>query len=240
MGDNVRSFPRTKILGALVATCVIFNTADARAIPYTEAVTRNALTVLDTFLGNLTASQEADMINDTWDEWRTQREQAGQNSVGQIGIDGLFPLATYTSADLGSTEMLTYFFIDPVTGQRTQPGPPVSAVRYEALLQPPTLDPNQLTFELIIQNVSLIGISTDASTDFAVPFLLTGFEPLILAFPFDSEGQEITGEGTAAFASHVIPEPSTMVLLSLGVLALSGFSRPAAAGQKPRRRWTTR
>lgn len=190
------------------------------AMSYWEAVIDNAVIVADTGRGNLTVRQERDLINANWADWRQQKQAAGLASVGQVAIAGFYPVVEYTPADLGTTEILTYFFIDPATGTTTTPAFEVSAVRYEALLDPFALYPSVPTESLIRDNLTLLGTSTDAANDFALNFTLEGFEPIILAFPFDAIGNEITGEGTAGFASHVVPEPATLSMLALGGIGL--------------------
>jgi hypothetical protein len=94
------------------------------------------------------------------------------------------------------------------------------------LLSPPTLDSSLVTQQLIEANLVPLGTSSNAAGDFAVNFTLQGFEPLILAFPFDSAGQEITGEGTAGFASNVlIPEPVTSALVLAGLSGIGVLAR---------------
>ena len=189
----------------------------ATATSYWDTLVSNIVIVIDSALGNLTAGQEQDMIAANWDAWRQQREQEGKEKVAQVAQDGAYPTVDYRSAD----PTLTYFFIDTDTGQRTTPEFAVSAVRYEAILEPPTLDPNELTEELIWQNLTILGTSTDATNDFAFDVTLSGFEPIILGFPLDAEGNEITGEGTVGFVSNVlVPEPGSLALLALGGLAL--------------------
>lgn len=212
----------------------------AKATGYWETVRDNALVALGTLNGDYTIEQEVDMINANWDEYNRQKKEAGKSSVAQGAIGGIYPVTNYASADLGTTKVLTYFFIDPNTGQRTTPAFEVSAVRYEALLEPPTSDPCELTEALIRANLTLLGTSTDAAHDFALNFTLQGFEPIILGFPLDAGGNEIIGEGTAGFVSSVllpdvIPTVSewgliilTLLLLTAGVVVIWRRRRVAA------------
>ncbi|GCA75599.1 hypothetical protein MiTe_02435 [Microcystis aeruginosa NIES-2520] len=218
----------------------------AQAISYWDAVSDNAAIAIDTALGNLTAREGKELIGRNWAEWRRQREQQGKIAVGQVGKDGFFPVAEYTLADLGTIETLTYFFIDPVTGQKTQTQPDFefSAVRYDALLQPFTLDKNQLNEASIRANLVTIGTSSDAASNFEIPFTLQGFEPIILGFPLDANGNEISGEGTAGFASNVLvstPEPtSTLGFLALGTLGAASTLKRKLKPSKSSEKETTK
>lgn len=217
---------RRLIVVAIAITGIALMPGPAAAKGYWEVVVANCVIVADTLLFNLTAQQEKAMINDNWAEWRQQRVAEGITDAGQLSMDGVYPVAEYTPAGLGTTTVLRYFFIDTATGEPPTgecPTPPfeVSAVRYEALLELPTLNKEELTEELIRQNLTLLGTSTDGWNDFALDFTLQGFEPIILGFPLDAGGNEITGEGTAGFASHVlVPEPGALPLMLSGIGAL--------------------
>jgi len=123
------SLGRRLFLAIVAATGIGLVPTAATAATYWETVKKNLVVVIDTSLGNLTAEQEVDKINANWEEWYRQREAAGQTSVGQSAIDGLYPIAGYDLTDLGTMESLTYFFIDPATGLRTTPAFAVSSVR---------------------------------------------------------------------------------------------------------------
>lgn len=222
---------RRLIVVAIAITGIALTPGPAAAKSTWDAITDVVVIIADTVLGNLTARQEKEMIEDVWDEWCGQREAEARTHVGQVSTDGFYPVAEYTPAGLGTTTALRYFFIDPATGEPPTgecPTPPfeVSAVRYEALLELPTLNKEALTVELIRQNLTLLGTSTDAWNDFALDFTLQGFEPIVLGFPLDAGGNEITGEGTAGFASHVlVPEPGALPLMLSGIGALWAMNR---------------
>ncbi len=146
--------------------------------------------------------------------------------------DGNYPVNLYAWTDIGTTEILTYFFIDPETGLPTDPAFTVAGVRYEALLNPPTLDKSLLTEQLIKDSLVVLGVSNDASSNFAFNFTLAGFEPMILAFPMDASGNDITGEGTAGFASNVLtPEPCTLALVGVGAIGAVCMRRRRPVGK---------
>jgi len=174
---------------------------------------------IDSINGKRSATDELIQAGIIWLDYLQQKNNAGLAALGQVAKDGAFPVETYVLADLGSTERLTYFFVDSSTGLRTNPGFAVSSVEWDALLTPPTLDPNALTEALIQSSLTPLGISTDSANDFAFDFTLQGVEPLIIGFPLDAAGNIITGEGTAGYAMNVLtPEPGTMALMALGVL----------------------
>jgi len=224
---------------------VTLNPEKAEAIGYWDTVKRKAVVVIDTALGNLTAEQEAEKIKAIDREYNNHKKQA---SVGGARKNGLV-VAKYTLADLGSVETLTYIPIDPTTGLRTQTPLPFtfSSVRYDALLEPFTLDADQLNETSIRANLVTIGVSSDAANDFAVPFILQGFEPMILAFPLDANGNEVTGEfgldGIAGSASNVLstPEPtSTLSLLALGTLGAASTLKRKLKSSKSSEKETTK
>lgn len=206
---------------------IVLIPGNASATSYKDTVVDNAAIVIDTALFNLTAREEKELIGRNWDEYNRQRKQEGKVSVGQVGINGFYPVYNYGLSDLDSTVVLTYFFIDSSTGLLTTPAFDVAAVRYEGLLEPPTLDKSQLTWDLILENLVPLGTSTDLASNFALDFTLRGFEPIILGFPMDEAGNEITGEGTAGFGSTVlVREPPTLLLFGMGAfVALVYFHR---------------
>jgi hypothetical protein len=91
---------RCLALTLIIASCVVPQTATASS--YWDTVIDNAVIVIDTALGNLTARQEKDMIAANWDEYRRQKRQAGLTSIGQVAKDGSYPVADYLATDLGS------------------------------------------------------------------------------------------------------------------------------------------
>jgi len=208
----------------------------ARAESYWRTVQNNAVVVIDTALGNLTAQQEQNMIGDNWDEWRRQRDAEKKKAVGQVlkGFDPdnlSFTVATYSTNDLGRNEYLSYRLIDPATGKLTSTLPDFTfaSVAYYALLKPYTLDTSAITEAGIRANWTFLGGSSNPVDNYSISFTLQGFEPQIFAFPLDASGNEVTDasgsiDGVAGFASNVL-FPVTGPLPILGVGAALGYSR---------------
>jgi hypothetical protein len=204
----------------------------ARADSYRESVTNNAVTVIDTALGNLTAAEEKEQIGQQWDRYNQQRRQASQTSVPQLQLNDTFPVFEYTSADLGTTLTAEFTWFNPFTSALTTPAFDVAGVMYGALLNPAQLNIAQLNLlndaqwkAAIMANMTPLGVSTNAANNFAMPFTLQGFEPIVLAFPLNNLGQDISGnlDARAAFVSTVflgtpVPEPSTWSLMGAALL----------------------
>lgn len=163
-------------------------------------------------------------VKKIWNEYRAEKAKEGKKAIGQAAKDDNYPTNLFPPSDIGKPEILTYFFIDPSTGLPTNesPGFTVSSVLYEAILSPPTDDPNLLTQDLIDKSLTVIGQSSDATRNFPVTFINPGFESVMIAFPYDANGVRIDGEGTASFvidAPYII-EPTTFQLMLAGGAAL--------------------
>lgn len=150
--------------------------------------------------------------------WRLYRAEHPGTVLGQVAIGSDYPVSNLPAL---STTLLTFFFMDSQTGL-PDIGPAVTFVVYEANLNP--LTPNVYT---------PLGISSDAAAQFALPYTVAGFEPLIRAHPFDAIGQPVFiggegGENVAVGFGVVIngvPEPSTILFVSSAILALGSFAR---------------
>ncbi len=138
--------------------------------------------------------------------------------IGQVMLAGITP---DPSLDEGATGLLTFQFVQAGTGL-PDPGPAIGSVLYQALLDPDM--PAVFT---------TIGESADAASDFAVSFTVEGFEPTILATPYDTSGNPIFLDGlddlNVAQALLVdvpveaVPEPSSISVAAAGVFGMAGL-----------------
>jgi hypothetical protein len=119
---------------------------------------------------------------------------------------------------IGQMALLTFAFLKPDSLQPTV-GPSIAFVVYDVNLDPS----NPGVFKTI-------GTSFDATSNFALPFTASGFEPLIRATPFDASGKpiQIPGvDGDNIAVGYVVdmdisvPEPNSdiMMLTGAGLLA---------------------
>lgn len=217
MFENLVTSKRNKLHAAITVATIMLSSGSAIAKTYWETVVDNAAVVIDTSLGNLTAQQEVQKLNENWHKWRVSSVLPS----GQIEIDGAYPVLTYQPSEIGRTLGLSYFFLDPATGQRISAPVQIASVRYGAILTPPTLVKSDLSEAFIRQHITILGTSTDALNGFAFQTQLQGFEPMFFGFAFDAAGVEYTQERIAGFASTVaVPEPSQQVLLLSGLIAL--------------------
>lgn len=216
----------TLFLVSICVTVISFTATIAEADSYWRTVINNAVVVADTAHRDATPSQEAERIGQNWDKYNDQRAQAHQTSVPQAQLNHLFPAFSYTPDMVGTSIATSFIFIDPITRNPTTPGFDVAAVSYQALLNPADLNPSQLAtmndgvVESVVRaNLTPLGIVTNPANNFGGTFQLRGFEPIILAFPLNAQGSEITGEGSAAFVStYLVPEPATWQLLLAGLI----------------------
>ena len=216
-------FNRSSLLAVVVITMagIGLMPRTATAKPYWDCVWDNAKIVLKTAKGELTPEEEVKLINANWDEYEKQKADEGKAVIAAVAEDGVVPVSTYTTADLGTTRTLTYFFIDPVTDELAPAPFEVTAVRYEALLEPPTMIEANLTIPLIQAHLVVLGTSFDVGGDFAFDVVMEGFEPIFLGFPLNALGQDIEGEGTAGVVANVlIPEPAGLGLAGLALLGV--------------------
>jgi hypothetical protein len=121
--------------------------------------------------------------------------------------------AVVASVAGSETCTLTLRFIDSSTGLPVT-GPPIHSVLYEVNLDPSTP-------EIFLP----LGLSFDAASNFSVPFIVNGFEPLVRVTAFDALNHQIVGaaDGSQVSTGYVVmiaPEPSA-TLLTLLALAVS-------------------
>jgi hypothetical protein len=139
--------------------------------------------------------------------------------VGLAELNGQEPAALVT---VGSINELTYMFVDPLTLEPTT-GPAISSVFYE---YSPTPD--------VPGSFTPLGTSTDAATDFALPYLALPTEEAIVAEPlFDGNPVFIQGvdpsdnAAVGLVTALLVPEPSTWAMMALGFACLgyAGYRR---------------
>lgn len=58
---------------------------------------------------------EADLFANNHQLSKAERKHEGKTSVGQVAIDGFYPVIDYGLGELGSIEKLTFFFVDTDT-----------------------------------------------------------------------------------------------------------------------------
>ena len=134
--------------------------------------------------------------------------------VGQL----LFAGNPVSLLPAGVAGLLDFRFIDPATGSPAT-GPTIGSVDYQVNVNP-----------AVPTDFVDIGSSSDAATDFTVPFTIqAGTEPVFLATPFSPSGDAIFVAGTggsndarAVAFNATVPEPSYVVLLG-SALALIAF-----------------
>jgi hypothetical protein len=210
------------LAGSTVAKADIVHLADAEAA---AALIRD-----NTSKGLLTGPQEVAKIEAIWKEYyKDHPPLQGFFAVGQPFIDGTYPVTTLAP---GTTATLTFGFVDTVTGQLTTGGPTIGSVEY--LVNTDPSNPNLFT---------LIGTSTDATSDFALGYMLGMNEPDVRGIPFDPSGNpivlaDIGGSGNVAMGDSYnilssVPEPSSIVMVSIslvcGLLAYSRYRAPCRA-----------
>jgi hypothetical protein len=139
-------------------------------------------------------------------------------AVGQLLFAGN-PVSLFPA---GATGLLDFRFIDPATGLPAM-GPPIGSVDYQVNVNP-----------AVPGDFVDIGSSSDAATDFAVPFTVQGgTEPVFLATPFSPSGDAIFIAGTggsndarAVAFNATVPEPSYVVLAGCASALVAFMRRP--------------
>lgn len=158
----------------------------------------------ESFIENHTKEREKEIINLAWE---TYEEKLGDSAIGQAMIGGqrvsLLPDHSITD--------LTFRFVSADTGE-TISQVDINSVLYQKQTNPPTMEP-------VFEDV---GIGTDAGTDFAVPFEVEGFEPLIVAIPLDAGGDPLIVVGPGGWdvaqgiAINIPIEPAVPVMGNVG------------------------
>ena len=184
----------------------------ARADSYAYYSYIVATTTLNSAIGAYGPKTEAALISLVWHSYLDQQAALSATRVGQVLIDEHYP---FIHLSVGEASVLTFVFVDTTTALAA-PGPEVSSVVYEARLDP--FYPDVFT---------LLGSSSDLGSNFSLPFVVSGFEPVIRATPYDSLGNIVVLSGVDGDNVAVglgvaleVPEPASWMLLATG---LSGF-----------------
>ncbi len=210
---------KTILLQAILAIAVLLGSPTiGRADSYSDYLLAVAGIRLGTVLGDYTPSEEEALVAFAWKQYRQEQEKLGIPAVGQVAFNTIYPSAIAT---IGSTETLTFQFIDPATGLPTS-GPAVASVLYEA-----NYDPNSPT------TFVPLGTSTDVAGNFDFAYVVTGQEPVINAIPMDASGNPIVisgvdGDNDAQGGGLLVtvPEPSTLTMFTLGFLSCGAYAYP--------------
>jgi len=166
-----------------------------------------------------------------------QENKANEHAANIPAVgEGLFAGQSLVTTAPGGTEgLLTFRFVDPGSGLPVSV-PSLSSVQYVAI---DVVTPTSTLMDLVP-----LGVSNDLSSNFSFPFVtptptslpdsITGAESLILALPFDSNGNLISTIGpegnnvdigiVANIAPGVVvPGPSSWLLFCTGLLSLIGY-----------------
>ncbi len=177
----VRPIATTVCTGlALLATCLCPSTAVADIRSWLEQKDMVSLMKWHTWKGDDTPELARGVIRISCEEY--EREH-GTATIGHamIGGDRLSNLAD------GTSTTLTFVFVNAATGEPVDV-PELAGVRYEIQTDPPTENPYREVFQVL-------GTSTDAASGFAFPYVISGFEPLIIGIPLDASGDPIVMRG---------------------------------------------
>jgi hypothetical protein len=217
-------------IGLFVLMAALLHSAPAGAISDLELWLKTGEIRLDSFFGLLTQNEEDVALALLNNEHRRERELPPLPVPPLRGqVFNNFQLIPHTQE--GQLEILTYQLLDLITGLPASDPFGIAFVSYEANTDPST----PLTF-------IPVGTSADALNDFALSWIIAGFEPTIRATPFNAAGSPIevissitndnvlVGTGLQTFTP--IPEPSTLFLASTGLFSLLGV---AAWRQKKKR-----
>ena len=157
---------------------------------------------------------------------RDQQKKAGLKAVGGLFMNNSSP--TFISQN--PTVNLTFAWVDPSTNATTT-GPATNSIAYyEWAGGPITLSGTSID----LASWALLGTSSNAASDYSLATIVpSGTEALFLDVPLDSNGNTIVIDGVAGlndaetFAAdfNPVPEPTTVLLLSIGLAGLAGYAK---------------
>ena len=142
----------------------------------------------ESWLENHTEKKEKEVMEAAYEAYNQKHKDF---PIGEAMIGG----SSLSFLPDGVDTLLTFRFVVAGTGEPVRV-PGLVSVRYEKQTDPPTELP---VFEVL-------GVSSDAASDFAFPFTLGGFEPLIRAVPLDGLGNPlvVTGVVLMVFTGMVL------------------------------------
>jgi hypothetical protein len=195
--------------------------ASANAVDYVSYLGDKATIRLNTYLGAWSYPYEDEQIENAYKLYLQSQASANVPIIGQpaiYAIAGVPQSPGFPDVIAGPGELLSvdFGFIDPTTSLAAS-GPTIGSVEYLV-----STDPNNPT------SYTPIGTSTDASSNFSIPYLdSTAFEPDIEAIPFDANGNAIVIPGVDGYNAAIgsvtalaAPEPSTTRLLLAGTILI--------------------
>lgn len=182
---------------------------------YWQTVRDNAVVVLYTITGLMNPSEEIAAINENWDEYYGLRTEP----TGQLKMDNDSIVFEYSPSEIGTPSiLLTYSVVDPNTGHEVDLWEGMDKVEYysvDVVDIPENLGelmydhPNSMTYAAFHDRIRdewvKIEESSDSGSNFEVVYTMSEdeYEPIIIAFPLDADGHEITDVGAVAFGSTV-------------------------------------
>jgi hypothetical protein len=214
---------------ALVAAC----SSPAVAIDTATAYARIKLAVICTDNKTCTDKEEQKKIYDAGAEMIKEEKDANKKIRGVGAINGTFPdsITGFRVEILppGTATLLSFRWADPTLDLQPTTGPTIASVHYE---YSHTLDPGTFT---------PLGISTDASSNFSLPYSSFSTEQAIMGIPYDVAGApifiaDIDGIGNIApsvvvnLVPDLVPEPSTASLVGVTLCAMLYRRRLETAG----------
>jgi len=177
-----------------------------------------------------TPAQEAAALSAFWTNYyRLHPITVSPGGIGYVGFfTGLFSSGPVVTDPTPTSGILTFHFINGSTMSPMAAGvdPAIGSVVYEECTD---YTSNPLTW-------TILGTSTDASSDFALPFVCGNAEYMIDAIPYDTSGnpivftdpQNTSNDGSNDAIGGIdfipVPEPSTLVPFGIGAIGFLGYA----------------
>lgn len=202
---------RKFLIASSFLSVIVFPIA-ARA-EYTYTMLKLELKDIDKASFNKTLSSDSEIILRDAAKAKYEKSLKDDQSKTKVSYtitDGLIN-DTYGQGDLGKTISVGYRFFDLATGLPIESPIDISYVKYRALLTPEASD------------FVDIGTASNAASDYSVPFVLQGFEPIIEAVAYDTSGNAYLSDGYVGINMLVmtVPESDSVVLLLSGLAAFA-------------------